>query len=102
MVKVIIERDGERKELTGDLAMGTVARFHDDRTDADTFINGEGNLDKVVNLLLNTIPCILERVSKSKIGYIDAMMTLNMELDKKIKSELKENADSVAEMLKDL
>lgn len=102
MVKVIIERDGERKEFTGDLAMGTVAKSHEGRTEANSFINGEGSKDGVIALLLNMIPRILESVSKNEIDYIDAMITLDKELNEKIKSELKENADSVAEMLKDL
>lgn len=102
MVKVIIERDGERQELTGDLVMGTVAKFHEDGTEAGAFVNGEGSKDSVITLLLNMIPRILEAVSKNEISYIDAMITLGKELNEKIKSELKENADSVAEMLKDL
>ena len=102
MVKAIIERDGERKEFTGDLVMGTVAKFHEDGTEADTFVVGKGGKSQTITLLQNMIPRILEGVSKSKIDYIEAMITLNMELDKKIKSELKENADAFAEMLKEL
>lgn len=102
MVKVIIELDGERKELTGDLVMGTVAKFHGDRMEANTFIDGKGSKDSVITLLLNMIPRILEAVFKNEISYLNAMFTLDKELNKKIKSELKENADSVAEMLKDL
>lgn len=102
MVKVIIEQDGKRKEFTGDLTVGTVAKFHEDGMGADTFVVGKGNKDSVITLLLNMIPRILEEVFESKIDYIEAMIFLNMRLDEKIKSELKENADSVAEMLKDL
>lgn len=102
MVKAIIERDGERKEFTGDLVMGTVAKFHEDGTEADTFVVGKGGKSQTITLLQNMIPRILESVSKNEIDYIDAMITLYKELNEKIKSELKENADSVAEMLKDL
>ena len=102
MVKVIIEKDGERNEFTGDLAIGTVAKFGENEMGVGTFINGEGNAGKVIDLLSGAIPLILQDASKSKVDYISALVFLSEYLEEKSKSELKESADTIAETPKAL
>ena len=102
MVKVIIEKDGERKELTGDLAIGAAAKCSGNSVEAHAFLSGEGNVGRLVGLVSNLIPGWLKNGTNNPIEYIGAMIDLNKLLEKKIHEELKAKADDVADMLKNL
>lgn len=102
MVKVRIENNGKVVESEGDLVIGVAANFQEAVTEARVFLAGRVSGNRLVELLLSAIPRILESVSEDKADYIDSMLDLNMGLEKKFRSELKENADAVAEMIRKL
>ena len=102
MVKVIIERDGVKKELTGEMTIGVVMSSRENGIESSGFMCGNGNAANVAFALSNVIPDILIGSDDDKIGGIMSMEIIKKALEKRIREELKGNADDVADMLKNL
>jgi hypothetical protein len=87
MVKVRIEYKGQVREFEGN-AVAAFIPFSDSGK-AHWALTGETSADEMAKVLSAGIPYILERVSDSRMEYVDAMIKVHDEIDKKIKEELK-------------
>jgi len=85
MVKVRIEYKGQVREFEKD----AVIAFFPDKERAQAVFAGEGSTERAVRTLSVGIPSFLERASGSRMEYVNAMIKVHDEIDKKIKEELK-------------
>lgn len=85
MVKVRIEYKGQVDEFEGN----AVAAFIPGKEITHIAFAGETNTERVVEMLLAGAPYILEQASGSRMEYVNAMIKVHDEIDKKIKEELK-------------
>lgn len=85
MVKVRIEYKGQVDEFEGN----AVAAFIPGKEITHIAFAGETNTKRVVEMLLAGAPYILEQASGSRMEYVNAMIKVHDEIDKKIKEELK-------------
>lgn len=87
MVKVRIEDEGQVREFEGS-AIAAFIPFSDSGK-AHWALIGETSADEMAKVLSAGIPRALERASKNRMEYIDAMIKVHNEIDKKIREELK-------------
>ena len=87
MVKVRIECKGQVREFEGS-AIAAFIPFSDDG-EVYWVLAGETSADEMAKVLSAGIPRTLERASGSRMEYVDAMIKVHDEIDKKIKEELK-------------
>lgn len=85
MVKVRIEYKGQVREFEGN----AVAAFIPDDGGTHRVLIGETSADEMAKVLSAGVPRALERASDSRMEYVDAMIKVHDEIDKKIKKELK-------------
>jgi hypothetical protein len=85
MVKVRIEYKGQVDEIEGN----AVAAFIPDDGGTHRVLIGETSADEMAKVLSAGIPHILKQVSDSRMEYVNAMIKVHDEIDKKIKEELK-------------
>lgn len=85
MVKVRIEYKGQVKEFERD---AVIALFPSEES-AHMVFAGKASTERAVRTLSVGIPRILERVFDDRMEYVDAMIKVHDEIDKKIKEELK-------------
>lgn len=85
MVKVRIEYKGQVREFEKD----AVIAFFPDKERAQAVFAGEGSTERAVRTLSVGIPSFLERASDSRMEYVDVMIKVHDEIDKKIKEELR-------------
>lgn len=85
MVKVRIEYEGQVSEFEED----AVIALFPGKESARLVIAGETSLKRIKGTLSVGIPRILERASKNRMEYVNAMIKVHDEIDKKIKEELK-------------
>ena len=85
MVKVRIEYKGQVDEFEGN----AVAAFIPDDGGTHRVLIGETSADEMAKVLSAGIPHILKQVSDSRMEYVNAMIKVHDEIDKKIKEELK-------------
>lgn len=85
MVKVRIEYNGKVKEFEKD----AVIAFFPDEESAHTVFVGKTSTERVVGALSVSIPCILERVSDSRMEYVSTMIDVWNKIEEKIKEELR-------------
>lgn len=91
MVKVRIEYNGKVKEFEKD----AVIAFFPDEESTHTVFAGKTSTERVVGALSVGIPCILERASKNRTEYIDAMVEVYKRFEEKIKEELRTRGANV-------
>lgn len=87
MVKVRIEDEGRVREFEGS-AIAAFIPFSDSGK-AHWALIGETSTDEMAKVLSAGIPYILEWASDSRMEYVNAMIKVHDEIDKKIKEELK-------------
>lgn len=87
MVKVRIECEGQVREFEGS-AIAAFIPFSDSGK-AHWALIGETSAGEMAKVLSAGIPHILKRASKNRMEYIDAMIKVHNEIDKKIREELK-------------
>ena len=85
MVKVRIEYKGQVREFEKD----AVIAFFPDKERAQAVFAGEGSTERVVRTLSVGILSFLERASKNRTEYIDAMVEVYKRFEEKIKEELR-------------
>lgn len=85
MVKVRIECEGRVKEFEKD---AVIALFPGEES-AHMVFAGETSTERVVETLSAGVPRTLEWASDSRMEYVNAMIKVHDEIDKKIKEELK-------------
>ena len=85
MVKVRIECEGQVREFEGN----AVAAFIPDDGGTHVALIGETSADEMAKVLSAGVPHILKQVSDSRMEYVNAMIKVHDEIDKKIKEELK-------------
>ena len=85
MVKVRIEYKGQVYEFEED---AVIALFPGEES-AHMVFAGKASTERVVETLSAGVPRALERASDSRMEYVDAMVKVHDEIDKKIKEELK-------------
>ena len=85
MVKVRIEYDGQVKEFEKD---AVIALFPGEES-ARLVISGGFDIDGTVKALSFCVTKALGCASDSRMEYVDAMIKVHDEIDKKIKEELK-------------
>lgn len=85
MVKVRIECKGQVKEFEKD---AVIALFPGEES-AHMVFAGETSTERVVETLSAGVPRALEWASDSRMEYVNAMIKVHDEIDKKIKEELK-------------
>lgn len=85
MVKVRIEYNGKVREFEED----AVIAFFPDKESARMIFTGKTSIKRVMGMLSVGVPRILENASDSRMEYVDAMIKVHDEIDKKIKEELK-------------
>ena len=87
MVKVRIECEGQVREFEGS-AIAAFIPFSDSGKTHGALI-GETSADEMAKVLSAGVPRTLERASGSRMEYVNAMIKVHDEIDKKIKEELK-------------
>lgn len=87
MVKVRIECEGQVREFEGS-AIAAFIPFSDSGKTHGALI-GETSADEMAKVLSAGVPRTLERASDSRMEYVNAMIKVHDEIDKKIKEELK-------------
>lgn len=85
MVKVRIEYKGQVKEFEKD---AVIALFPSEESKHMVFA-GRASTERAAETLSAGIPYILEQASGSRMEYVNAMIKVHDEIDKKIKEELK-------------
>lgn len=85
MIKVRIEHKGQVREFEED----AVIALFPDKESARMIFTGETSIKRVMGTLSVGVPRILEKASDSRMEYVDAMIKVHDEIDKKIKEELK-------------
>ena len=91
MVKVRIEYKGQVREFEKD----AVIAFFPDKESARMIFTGETSIKRVTGTLPAGIPRILERASKNRTEYIDAMVEVYKRFEEKIKEELRTRGANV-------
>ena len=87
MVKVRIECEGQVREFEG-IAIAAFIPFSDSGKTHGALI-GETSADEMAKVLSAGVPRTLECASGSRMEYVNAMIKVHDEIDKKIKEELK-------------
>lgn len=85
MVKVRIEYDGEVEEIERD----AVIALFPGKESARLVVTGEFDIDETVKALPFCVTKALELASDSRFDYVNAMIKVHDEIDKKIKEELR-------------
>lgn len=93
MVKVRIEYEGQVREFEGS-AIAAFIPFSDDG-EVYWVLAGETSADEMAKVLSAGIPRILERASKNRTEYIDAMVEVYKRFEEKIKEELRTRGANV-------
>lgn len=91
MVKVRIEYEGQVSEFEED----AVIALFPGKESARLVIAGETSLKRIKGTLSVGIPRILERASKNRTEYIDAMVEVYKRFEEKIKEELRTRGANV-------
>lgn len=91
MVKVRIECEGQVSEFEED----AVIALFPGKESARLVIAGETSLKRIKGTLSVGIPRILERASKNRTEYIDAMVEVYKRFEEKIKEELRTRGANV-------
>lgn len=85
MIKVRIEYKGQVREFEEN----AVIAFFPDKESTRMIFTGETSIKRVTGTLSAGVPRTLERASGSRMEYVNAMIKVHDEIDKKIKEELK-------------
>ena len=102
MVKVTIENDKNKDEITGEFFMGLMLTEEEETEDSTTYkacTIGRGNTcgqdlpDNVAKWIVN----IFGAVYKTKLGYAAAMAELAKRMDAAVSQTLKESAYAIAD-----
>lgn len=91
MVKVRIEYEGQVSEFEED----AVIALFPGKESARLVIAGETSIKRIKGTLSVGIPRILERASKNRTEYIDAMVEVYKRFEEKIKEELRTRGANV-------
>lgn len=105
MVKVTIEKDGEKKEITGEFFAGFAFTKTDETEEhvvheARTLIYGNTNNKYISCNIAKSIARMLEKMSEDKFEYAVMMIELAELISKETDRVLEEDADEIADAIR--
>lgn len=102
MVKVTIEKDGKEMVCEGEIYVGAVASFSKGGSAIHRALVGEGDLDKVAQVIGRFVPEIICRAADDPIVAAGTLVEIHDSIDNYIKRYLKEHAGDIAESFANL
>ena len=102
MVKVTIEKDGKEMVCEGEFYVGAVASFSKGGPAIHSALVGEGDLDKVAQVIGRFVPEIICRAADDPIVAAGTLVEIHDSIDEYIKKYLNEHADDIAAGIKKL
>lgn len=107
MVKVTIEKDGKTKVYTGESVIGMTMSKKDLDDEKVTYTGDRFGMigmdgEYLPNLLVEFIRDLFKEVHEAPFDYLDAMVQTSELLHKTTASAIAENADAVADMLRNI
>lgn len=102
MVKVTIEKDGKEMVCEGEFYVGAVASFSKGGPAIHSALVGEGDLDKVAQVIGRFVPEIICRTADDPIVAAGTLVEIHDSIDEYIKKYLNEHADDIAAGIKKL
>ena len=102
MVKVTIEDDGNKDEITGEFFMGLMLTKEEKTEDSTTYKTcaiGTGNtcVQDLPNNVAKWIVSAFGAVYKTKLGYVEAMAELAKRMEAAVNQTIKESAYAIAD-----
>lgn len=102
MVKVTIENDKDKDEITGEFFMGLMLTKEKKTEDSTTYkacMIGRGNtcVQDLPNNVAKWITKVFGSVYKTKLGYVEAMAELVKRMDNAVNQTIKESACTIAD-----
>lgn len=102
MVKVTVENDKNKDEITGEFFVGVMLTKEEKTGDSTTYEAcsiGKGNtcVQDLPNNVAKWIVSIFGAVYKTKLGYAAAMAELAKRIDNAVNQAIKENACTIAD-----
>ena len=102
MVKVTIENNKDKDEITGEFFMGLMLTKEEKTEDSTTYkvcAIGRGNtcVQDLPNNVAKWITKVFGSVYKTKLGYVEAMAELAKRMDAAVNQTLKESACTIAD-----